>query len=446
MYGATRQRGHGEPMTLPALDQDLVSPHDALLAELEKCRKREKRLHARYAQAVNVGKKNRAKSRLHAYMNSKAVRFVAMASAAKALPLSHRPSLAKCKVLSASLKLHQRIAEVVKVFPKAKSNGDYRAICSFGPMHRAAQWMVRRLLTPHVHFRGWQYEGKRGGINRVAKEIVNLLHQHPKMFAWHGDIQRHYASFDTDKLAQQAPLPKKVTKYVVSGRHMKVVSGTSHTGPIIDTLPLLLAARRGIPQGSAASPLTANWSLSSLKWRTPKGAWLFNWADNFLILGMTEAVVDATAHSLAEAVAKAPGGAFDLIQKQKSSAENGFPFLGYWFRAVNGTVDVWPTVANDTKFGERLEYLQDRARRRSALYASNDGSEQRDAALEAVADYRQYALSWASAFSICDAAPFLIEDVHHYAAKFLNWCGAQPADLEPYNASAEKWQWQGSGG
>ena len=433
-------------MMLPALDYDATSTHDALLAELEKCRKRERHLHTHYLAAVNAGDLKKADTAEHAYLTSTAVRFVALVQGTTGLPPSIRPNIQECKELAPALKLYGSVTEAVKVFAIPKSDGGFRTVSSFGPMHRAAQWMVRRLMQPHIHPQSWQYDFK--GIHCAAEDIIKVLKKQPTLFAWRGDIKSFYPSFDYDKLVDQAPLPKPVTAYAVLGRHMKVVNGshgTHYMSPTISSPILLLAARRGIPQGSSASPLIAAWALSALNLKAPTGVHLFNYADDFLLLGPSEDAVNAAAHALAEAVAEAPGGQFLLVAKEHGPAEHGFAFLGHRFWASPSKVEVWPTALNHTTFDQRQERLRERAQRRASQYATMGGAHRKVAALETIADYRSYVRSWADAFRAYD--PFIeVGDMEEYVSSFLDWCGATTVDLEPYKASAETWHWQGSGG
>ena len=173
-------------MILATQSAVITSAHDALLTDLEQCREREKKLHARYVHAVNAGYSKKADTTAHAYITSADVGFVALVESTNSLPPSIRANLQECKELAPALKLYAPITESVKVFAIPESNGGFRAVCSFAPLHRAAQCIVRRLLMPHVHPRPWEYDFKE--IHKAANEIIAVLKKRPTMFAWRGKI------------------------------------------------------------------------------------------------------------------------------------------------------------------------------------------------------------------------------------------------------------------
>lgn len=418
----------------------------ALQGELTKSKKREKLLFKRYREAIGAGQKKKAHDVRRVYLGSTAVRFTALAAARAAIKPHERPSLSKCHVIAPSLNPLHPIDEDVRAFAIPKANGKYRAVSKFGVRHRAAQWMVKRLIAPHWHRRPWQYGTGEHGIHSAVRAIKALLQKQPHLYAARLDIQTFYASFDLESLAHKAPLPKKVTVNVVVGRHMKMVHGHigSHSDPYIDDLPLLNAARRGIPAGSTVSPLIAAWALSSLDWYPPSGVYLFNYADDFLVLGPSKVAVKAAADSLSLACTKVPGGQFLLTLKEEASSKRGFSFLGHWFEVAGGVVDIWPAAGNFNKFTDRREYLHGRAEIRKIYYAQHGTDEAKEQALSAIADYVSYCQSWAAAFSACSEAAIAIADIEPHVSEWLSFCEASLGDLDL--ASAETWQWEGSGG
>src|SRR5207249_8495051 len=97
---------------------------------------------------------------------------------------------------------------------------------------------------------------------------------------------------------------------VLFSEHLNIVPGKSHHatescfGPAdtdqggVSPLEKCLAdARRGIPQGSAASPILAEMLLAPLLYQVPAGGEVVAYADNISVLTKNESDADAMTQS-----------------------------------------------------------------------------------------------------------------------------------------------------
>src|SRR5262249_46835887 len=89
----------------------------------------------------------------------------------------------------------------------------------------------------------------------------------------------------------------------------------------------LADARRGIPQGSAVSPILAEMLLAPVLFQVPGGGKVVAYADNIVVLAKSECDADAMTDSLGLALKKHPAG--PLWPKIKSFPAGGpIDYLG----------------------------------------------------------------------------------------------------------------------
>ena len=157
--------------------------------------------------------------------------------------------------------------------------------------------------------------------------------------------------------------------------HSKLHHSQSWVGPA-DTSQMeeyLAAARRGIPQGSAASPLLAEMLLAPLLFPVPAGdqVAVVAYADNILVMAKTASDADAMTNSLGLALKKHPAG--QLSPKIKLFPTGGpIDFLGHRLTAHADEVHVQPTPQNREKFEGRMRKGLARLRKAAATPARRD--------------------------------------------------------------------------
>lgn len=130
-----------------------------------------------------------------------------------------------------------------------------------------------------------------------------------------------YPSFDGKKLKDLLPIPKEVTENVIISEHLNLKGGnlagitkSDPFGPAGDpkasvTLEgVLAAARQGIPQGSAVSPLIAETILAIALREVPKLGDIVAYGDNCLLLAKNESDMVTMTEALETALKAHPVG------------------------------------------------------------------------------------------------------------------------------------------
>src|SRR3546814_10287185 len=84
--------------------------------------------------------------------------------------------------------------------------------------------------------------------------------------------------------------------------------GFNTSYPLPSILSLLCAARLGIPQGSACSPIVSDYCMSRIPWSPSSGIALVNYADDFFLLATSIPLLAAGGDMLIDAVSEIPGG------------------------------------------------------------------------------------------------------------------------------------------
>lgn len=321
-------------------------------------------------------------------------------TANKKLKERRRVTLDHCLALPAILKLTSPINEPVIVRPRKKKSGDVRVTLEFGIKHRTAQDIVARVMGAHLRPRKFQYT-YRGHCKAIADAKKLLAAGY--IYAARLDIADHFGSFKLEELAPELPLPWKLVEYAVCARQMKVVldqeTGQTHAPTFPHTpMDLLNLARRGLPQGSACSPIIAAISVSRLEWTPSAEIVLLNYADDFKLLATNVKHLELGIGKLTEAVAKLPGGHFNLKLIEQGTAHKGFSFLGHHLHIVDGVLQTKVTENNVQALLSRLTTLEQKLG--NAVYML--GQKNHEKGLKLLADIYASVKGWGSAFSECD--------------------------------------------
>ena len=220
---------------------------------------------------------------------------------------------------------------------------DLRYIMNFGIEHRALQYLVLLVLRELVELHPSQFQtnpyGPRG--THPAIEQVKKALSEGYVWAIEYDIKDCYPSFNGKELSNFLPLPKKVIEAVLLCEHLNLKGGHclfTSSGSVScekdDEAGAnllndhLTKVRRGISQGSAASPFVAEAVLSSTLYQIPKIGVIVAYADNILLLAKTKGDVVSMAKCLGSALEAHPVG--PLYSKMKCF-DPGQPieFLGH---------------------------------------------------------------------------------------------------------------------
>jgi len=253
----------------------------------------------------------------------------------------------------------------------------------------------------------------RGGVHAAIKHTKQALID-GYLWVVELDIKDCYPSFDEEKLASLLPLPKEVTDHVIISRYLNLSSGFScirdsladdQEGDGI-TLGAIFPARRGLPQGSAASPIVAEAMVAIALKQVPTLGVIIAYADNILLLAKTKSDRDSMTKALLAAFEKHPVGRLRLSPKTFGAGEP-VEFLGHCLTPCEGGVRIAITDANKRKFEHRMK----------AKLRSLAKTKRKRARREALHDIKQDIQSWAAAFTLCDDT----QKIRSYWLARLHW-------------------------
>jgi hypothetical protein len=341
---------------------------------------------------------------IRSYLNSNDAKLVAVRRANRQFKSDRRLKKAELRAIGERLNPWKGTDEPVLVHLKRKpSNPNYfRVFMDFGIENRALQYLVRRPLEILADTVPFQYTLK-GGTKAAIEHVVKAMSEGP-VWAIELDVKDCYPSFDGKKLPSLIPLPKEVTDHVIVSEYLHLVPGNIgyHFGPTgVDDPGLpwelektLVDARRGIPQGSAASPLVAESMLAIALRQIPDGVGhRVVVGDNCLVVAKEEGDVVQIVKALGGALEHHPAGRFWPKIKSFRPGET-ISFLGHSFTPqAGGKIRITPSPKNREKFEatvtaglKQLQFSKLSQRDRKREYR----------------DLQRYVRSWAAAFSLCE--------------------------------------------
>ena len=368
--------------------------------------------------ANELGKHKKVRRCASVYLNSFDAKYAAVRRANAQMKLDHRFDRAELRSIAEGLDAWKGTKEDVLVHLKQKpSNPNYHRIyMAFGIENRALQYLVLRLLEQLVDFAPYQYT-IRGGTRAAIKHVVKAMSTGP-VWAVELDVSDCYPSFDGEKLPSFLPLPKVVSECVLISKYLHLVGGNImyHFGPADDDpgLPWELeetfaAARQGIPQGSAASPLVAETMLAMALREVPDLGATVAYGDNTMLMAKEEGDVVTMMKALWSALEAHPVG---LLRPKFKVFEPGQPveFLGHKLTPkANGKVRIDPSPKNKEKFEWTVT---------TNLY-HQQFAKSLNVRKRKLRELQHYVRSWTSAFGLCDG----IEDCRtHWLKKIGKAC------------------------
>jgi hypothetical protein len=288
--------------------------------------------------------------------------------------------------------------EPVKVFSIPKgSSGDRRIALKFGVENRALQYLVKPVLVATANLHPHQY-GAKGVQHAIA--LVAAMMAKGYVFAREIDIKDCFPSFVEENLHQFLPLSKEVIRHVIISEHLTLIGGNLYDlfghaedgveSPFVtDTFEL---ARRGIPQGSAASNAVSEILLSKPYFDLPTGAVVTGFADNSLLMGKTEKEAVSIMKAFGASLKKHPVGQLEPKLKGKFNKGDHVDYLGHRLALVAGKVKIEPHPDHLTEFDRETHRRLVRFKK-----AANPWQ-----AMNAERAYRSYVNSWAANFCLCN--------------------------------------------
>jgi hypothetical protein len=383
-----------EGITLPA-SGDMVA-EKALLSDLGKFRKRATARHADYRDALLVGGQPLHHAEKH-LLTSFAVKFVAALDAAKRMPSSKRRCLTDLAEISHGVKLNGPSSEPVLAWRIAKSAGGWRTVQKFGIANKIGQQVGRTLLAYYLSPRPWQHDftGVHTALSEVAKAIAA-----GRIWMAHADIKGFYPSFNRKEVRTLTKTPKALTDFFLVGEFLNVQPLDQEQLDASSIYDLLSDARKGVPQGSSASPLIGITALSHMPWTPPSDTTAVFYCDNMGLLCATEGEAEAGIKALRATVEALPTGKFETKLVGIDNVNDGFDFLGVHFRYDDG-LTIIPTAKNHARFFQKIDGLLEAAYEAIEYAMLAPTAYWKNLAAEAVGRLRRFGRGWLNAFQLC---------------------------------------------
>jgi hypothetical protein len=371
-------------------------PADQLVG-IARARSRVDRLLKRIRTAHDSGQHKKVHQLARLYLASFDAHYLAAEEAWRKLPKGVRPEASALSNWAHSLNPWVGTQEKVVMRPveKPRKPGCFRTVLRFGFEHRALQFLVLQLLKAQADLHPNQYlmRGSHAAIKRVA-QLMEMGHT----WAVETDIASCYPSFDGEKLLELLPVPKEVTRNVLLSVTYDLLLHPSFCGPAgpdendeIIFPELFADARRGLPQGSAASPLVAEMLLAPLFDNLlTSGAWI-GYADNFLAMGKNPSDAVSMTKALWSALKAHPAGQLGPNNPGVLTLTNSIKFLGHRLRLSNGAIRIDPSFDNLDKFEAAMKFGLQMIKKSSSKTARE----------RKVRKLQRYVRSWAGAFGLC---------------------------------------------
>jgi hypothetical protein len=243
----------------------------------------------------------------------------------------------------------------------------------------------------------------KGGVHAAIDRVKELLLDG---YVWttESDIADCFPSFEGGNLNNFLPLPEKVIRHVVMANDLSVVPGNkliSLFGPAEgdEGDPFMLAqflaeARRGIPQGSAASSLIAEMLLAGPLKTLPTNVGVVpSYADNMLIMARCEKDAVTMKETLWLALKGHSVGQLQPKLQSKSGPGEPVDFLGHRLQLKGHDVKITLTPENDNKFHQHVT--------RELKYVNKD-THPTSARRRRAGKLRRYISTWEANFCRCD--------------------------------------------
>lgn len=379
--------------------------NEALVALLGKAINHEAKLLAKCKQAASLSVKT-FKAAAKTYLSSKRCLVVALFNDNVRQPLQHRKSLEELFALAGQFDILKDLSEPARVWqqPKAPGKG-MRVVCSFGPVARAAQIMVKKLLGLTYEPQDFQF----ADLTFAEKVQFAMFAINKKGFAHvlEKDIKDFFPNFTEEALMKALPLPKEAIRQIVMA---KSASWGPHSSYAYYGY---ISSPPGIPQGSASSAAVADWCIANMPLETLSGSVVINHADNFFAISATSADAADVSKALSSGIAGLPGGDFHGKVEQDTTVKLGFCMLGCdVFVSKAGELEAEPTDTNLKEFTTRVRRQRQRVYSRLTEASENKSHLLRIKGLQDFLRLESMVGGWVQAFAFC--GPLIQNVKEHY--------------------------------
>jgi len=343
-----------------------------------KAEKQDGKLERRIQRLKERGQHHKAEQLTRFRARSFSLRLTGVARASSKLGTEPRAGLASIGLVRVAeqINLARPSNETVRLKAPAKRDGNLRYIMSFGLEGKARQEAIIRLLRPLKSLHEGQRAVVGGGQAVTGRKVVEALEQGYR-WAVLVDIRNFFGSYNAEVIPDLLSLEQAVTRSNILSTHLQLVPtrprATQRTDDQIDpsghrgatrsqrrtlhtqrefalSLSGIWACRRGLPQGSAASPMVSEMLLAPMFAELPAGVEVMTHLDDILVFCRTKRKADLSLQALRAALEQHPAGPLALKRAEIRRAYDGFDFLGYRFRRRNGEPIAQPTERNRRRF------------------------------------------------------------------------------------------------
>ena len=270
------------------------------------------------------------------------------------------PTKADVLRMARDLSLWRSSNEVVRLTTIPKAEG-WRRIHSFGFEHRTRQEMLRRVIKAKGQTLPEQREATAAGVPALIENICEAIRGGYK-YALICDFRDFYPSIAPAALSGHLKLPEKVVGTSIAldsfnlerrnaqQRRYDRPDRRSLSTPILHQTTSTVFHRRGIAEGSSASPSIAEVVMKGFLEVLPPNVRFFVWVDDILVLTKAIAEAELSKTLMSAAARRHPAGPFEFKRLLVRRVQDGFDFLGTHFRKRRGHAMARPADKNLREF------------------------------------------------------------------------------------------------
>ncbi|WP_170570764.1 reverse transcriptase domain-containing protein [Ruegeria atlantica] len=381
--------------------------NEALCAKLGKAIKREKKLlstcELKFTQGMTAFKQTGK-----TFLSDKRCLLVALFEDNARRPLKNRKSLEELIELTQKFDILQNLGEPARFWPEPKKSGSgFRVICSFGPIARAAQRMVKKLLKLTYTPQDFQFADL--AFSEKVQHAMTIIKKKGYAHVTEIDIKDFFPSFTEETLIAALPLPNEAIRQIVLSKGAKWNAHPHYVQyEYISSPP-------GIPQGSACSAAVANWCIAKMPLAKMVGSEVMNHADNFFAFSVSPDAAQDVAKALSSGIAGLPGGDFQGKTEQAVNISQGFRMLGCWVSwSKLGELEVEPTETNVKEFAARARNQKQRVYGRLTAALEENSKLLRIEGLQEFLRFESMVQGWVQAFAFCGPMVGTVKDHYDY--------------------------------
>lgn len=311
-----------------------------------------------YAVAGRLGLANHERRRL---FGSHAARVTAASRELRHYRSKH--PISACPTLDELVALMDDRAACYHVYVemKLKRDGRHRPICAYCLVDRALQRTLELSFGAGITYLENQAGVKRKGMKSLLRLIDRSIRSGQYKYAAEVDINSYFSNLNPETIGERFGMKAGIIDRVLTNRDKERSDKISPRNR--DTYRKWNSVEehveRGLPQGSVASPTFA-WAmlvpiLQAFKTRYGSRVVIFNYCDNFLILGPSEVTVQHAVEFLSEQLKLL---AERLTLKHVTGIRqlaHGIEFAGYRFIRRNGSPIVSIPIAKQRAFLNELD-------------------------------------------------------------------------------------------